>query len=293
METTNYQLSTTNYQLMTHDQLEFAISQYLDGTLPAEEKAALERCVASDAAARRMLEEHVALHQLLQAEEIPAVQWDRLARRISDALGPDAMTAGTNSGGGDAEVPDELEYLIMQYVDGELDAEERAAFERRIAADPAARQVLAQHRSLEAVLRHSWAMPHVDFERLGEHLGEAVAPSSYSITSWVRYGSMVAVAACVLIVASLSVHFALRGSGGKATVAANGNTGATVPTVARTPLMQVAIGPAALAGKSQLSVGIVASDEMYDDGGVVASARAHIEVDEMTPAVSDDGFFMR
>ena len=43
---------------MTPDQLEFAISQYLDGTLAADEQAALERHLETDAGARQMLAEY-------------------------------------------------------------------------------------------------------------------------------------------------------------------------------------------------------------------------------------------
>ena len=42
---------------MTRDELEFRISQYLDGALAAGEQAALEARFATDADARAMLDE--------------------------------------------------------------------------------------------------------------------------------------------------------------------------------------------------------------------------------------------
>jgi anti-sigma factor RsiW len=46
--------STIDNRIMSTDQLEFSISQYLDGTLPADEQAALEERLATDAQAREL-----------------------------------------------------------------------------------------------------------------------------------------------------------------------------------------------------------------------------------------------
>jgi anti-sigma factor RsiW len=73
---------------MDAEQLEFAISQYLDGTLPAEERAALEQRLASDAPARALLDEYRRLDTIIKAhgEPIPNVKWDALAEHISAAV---------------------------------------------------------------------------------------------------------------------------------------------------------------------------------------------------------------
>ena len=72
----------------TPDQLEYAISQYIDGTLPPLESAALEERFATDAEARAMLEEYRALDRALKTSlPMPAVAWDRLAAHLSEAVG--------------------------------------------------------------------------------------------------------------------------------------------------------------------------------------------------------------
>ena len=72
---------------MTRDQLEFQISQYADGTLPAEDVAALDEIFARDAEARQMLAEYRRLDRMLQREmPLPQVQWDRLAASLSEAV---------------------------------------------------------------------------------------------------------------------------------------------------------------------------------------------------------------
>ena len=70
------------------DQLEYAISQYIDGTLPPLESAALEERFAVDAEARAILEEYRALDRALKTSlPLPAVAWDRLAAHLSEAMG--------------------------------------------------------------------------------------------------------------------------------------------------------------------------------------------------------------
>src|SRR4051794_22527330 len=76
---------------MTLEQLEFAITQYLDGTLPAEELGALERRLAEDAAARGLLEEHRALTAFLRSEPGPDMDWAEVACDLS------AVVTGTVS----------------------------------------------------------------------------------------------------------------------------------------------------------------------------------------------------
>ncbi len=72
---------------MTRDQLEYAVSQYLDGTLPPLESAALEERFAVDAEARAILVEYRALDRALKTSlPVPAVAWDRLAAHLSDAV---------------------------------------------------------------------------------------------------------------------------------------------------------------------------------------------------------------
>jgi len=72
---------------MDREQLEFRISQYVDGTLPAAEVAALEATLASDADARAMLADFRSLDaQLKHQAPLPAINWDRLAVHLCDAV---------------------------------------------------------------------------------------------------------------------------------------------------------------------------------------------------------------
>ena len=71
----------------TRDQLEYAISQYIDGTLPPLESAALEERFAVDAEAREVLAEYRTLDETLKTSlPLPAVAWDRLHAHLSDAV---------------------------------------------------------------------------------------------------------------------------------------------------------------------------------------------------------------
>ena len=71
---------------MTREQMEFSISQYADGTLADEERAAVEAFLASDPEARSMLSSDRALTNLLRADPLPDIRWDRLTTAICSAI---------------------------------------------------------------------------------------------------------------------------------------------------------------------------------------------------------------
>ena len=72
---------------MIDEQLEFRIAQYADGTLPADDVAALEHVLANDADARAMLDEYRRLDATLKRHDpLPAIDWDQLADRLFDAV---------------------------------------------------------------------------------------------------------------------------------------------------------------------------------------------------------------
>lgn len=72
---------------LSREELEYAISQYLDGTLPLLERAALEERLASDAEARDILAEYRTLDATLKsAMPVPEVGWDELTSQIRSAL---------------------------------------------------------------------------------------------------------------------------------------------------------------------------------------------------------------
>lgn len=71
---------------MTRDELEFSISQYLDGTLAAGAAAALEQMLATDASARALLAEYQQLDQVLRAAPAPEVDHDAFHARLTATL---------------------------------------------------------------------------------------------------------------------------------------------------------------------------------------------------------------
>ena len=165
---------------MISEQIQFAISQYLDGTLPEGERAALEARLAADAELRRVLEEYRALHEALRGSMVlPAVKWEKLAERISASV--EQLAANP--------IDEQTEYAIAQYVDGQLPEGERAALEKRLESDPAARMAMEEYRSLQRVTERAWSLPRVDWQRLSERISDAVAEAAqrarYSI-AWVR-----------------------------------------------------------------------------------------------------------
>lgn len=70
----------------TDEQTEFAISQYLDGTLAEDERAEVEALLGEDVRLRSVLEEHRALTEILRSIPMPAIRWDGLARSIDAAI---------------------------------------------------------------------------------------------------------------------------------------------------------------------------------------------------------------
>jgi anti-sigma factor RsiW len=72
---------------MISEELEFQIAQYADGTLAAEEVAALEQLLADDAEARGMLESYRKIDATLKRElPLPSMDFDLLQEKLSDAV---------------------------------------------------------------------------------------------------------------------------------------------------------------------------------------------------------------
>src|SRR5438046_2296440 len=69
------------------DELEFAISQYIDGTLGPLEQAAVEEVLANDESARALLREHRQLNDALRTRlSQPRVDFEQLSRDIAATL---------------------------------------------------------------------------------------------------------------------------------------------------------------------------------------------------------------
>jgi anti-sigma factor RsiW len=190
---------------MTPDELEFNICQYLDGTLPDAQRTALEALLEYDAAARQLLAEHRKLDAAMKSvSPLPKLQWDRLADHLANAV-----EFGSEG----------LEQTVVQYVDGDLAADERAALEHRLSDDPHVSTLLQQHQRLRAGLR-GMPQPRVHWKNLAEHLSKAVAdaadpkPIKLYAYSWMRAAAGLAVAACVVLVSSIALHQHWHGTGG-------------------------------------------------------------------------------
>ena len=72
---------------MLHEDLEFRISQYIDGTLDDAQRRALEIETARDPAAAELLAQYRQIDDALKTSlPLPNVDYDALAARISDAI---------------------------------------------------------------------------------------------------------------------------------------------------------------------------------------------------------------
>lgn len=73
---------------MLDEKLEFEISQYLDGTLSADERNAVEAHLASDLDARAMLAQFRRVDEALRATPpaIPNLEWERVADLIANNI---------------------------------------------------------------------------------------------------------------------------------------------------------------------------------------------------------------
>jgi anti-sigma factor RsiW len=245
---------------MTLEQLEIAITEYLDGTLPPEKLPALEAILATDENAQTLLKQHRNLTALLRSNPLPEMHWGELGRDFA------AVVTGT---------VDEQSRATDQKLNGLL---------KSIPAGPAIKwDALARHISasidtelaakdaddekLDALL-HATPLPSLNWDRLASHISDQVAAQTAVVEKqrepkreperevtvyrmpWLRTVSRLAVAACVLLVAGLGIRFMMqRGTGSDQT--AVGPKTATTPqaiVMVEGPTVETA-GP----GKSQVA----------------------------------------
>lgn len=156
--------------------------------------------------------------------------------------------------------PEQLEYSISQYIDGTLSPLERDALDEQLATDPAARALLEEYRSLNAIVKTDMPRgPAIDWDQLGRRIGDAVArePSPAGRTyqlAWVRSVQRIAIAACILMVFGLGIqsyrsHVAFQVSGPAPAPPLTGVsivmiTGPQEEAPSGAVVAQIAIGPA-------------------------------------------------
>jgi anti-sigma factor RsiW len=134
---------------MNRDQLEFAITQYLDGTLPPGQVSALEELLRTDELAGELLVEHQRLSAILKAGRKatapPVLDWDRIASTISGSLPVDDPAA--------------------------------------LAAASLPLPESSSGQDLDAVLDHAWAMPEMDWLALSRRMSDVVAAEADGIAA--------------------------------------------------------------------------------------------------------------
>ena len=100
-------------------------------------------------------------------------------------------------------IDEQLEFLISQYADGSLPESERTLVELRLQGNAEARTMLDEYRALDATLKSSMPLPAINWDRLAEHLSEAVAEHREARATTVlgRIGTFgrLAIAACVVV----------------------------------------------------------------------------------------------
>ena len=176
---------------MDREQLEFLMSQAIDGQLSDEDAERLERALAADADARAEFERMQRLDNLIGAwgrQPVP-VDEDRAGRAMAD------------------RVREQAEFAISEALDGDDGAaEELAAYAQR---DPDLGLVEHQYRRLTAILG-AWGSyePAVDYDKLHERLCQTIrAERAGQSGGWtgriIRLYAPLAAAASLLVVAGL------------------------------------------------------------------------------------------
>jgi anti-sigma factor RsiW len=194
----------------------------------------------------------------------------------------------------------DVEFLIVQYLDGSLAEGERAALEARLANDPEARALLDEHRALDVLLRRD-RIPDIRWDVLSRHLSSAVMAAQMPEVEepvhtlrmpWVGWAGKLAIAA-TLVIATGIVIVALKHGSPKTTSPMASTTIKTNVQVATGfvsvtgPKAEGESGPA----ESQVSVGpsrAIAGESMlaqYNDE--VISRPAHIMVASGANPVQD------
>src|SRR4051794_7893759 len=70
---------------LNRDEIEFLISQYIDGTANELDRARIEEILSTDADARAMLSEYQRLDSIVKTSlPVPEIAWDSLSMRIAN-----------------------------------------------------------------------------------------------------------------------------------------------------------------------------------------------------------------
>jgi hypothetical protein len=274
---------------MSPEQLEFILTQYLDGTLPAADAVALERVLETDPTAQALRDEHERLTALLRSQPLPEIDWDDLARdfcavvtgNVDEQSRADDQKLNVMLGAG-TPLPelqwDELSRRISAAVDAEIET-----------------GGVEDERLVE--LLRSTPMPAVNWDRLAGHLSETIAaetqarevveerPAVIGRIGWVRTASRMAMAACVVLAAGLGIRFYLVKPAPSGVNPPIGTGGMSPVVMVETPRVEAASRPAV----AEISIGpskeyVASSDqEMYRRG---VASRSPVVI--ASPVASDE-----
>jgi len=246
---------------MSPEQLEFVLTQYLDGTLPPEQVGALEERLASDATARALRDAHERLTALLRSQSLPEADWDDLARDLA------AVVTGTVDEA-DRAADQRLNAILRSAPP--LPAIRWAELSARIsgAVDAEIEGAGAEDQRLASMFR-AQPLPNVNWDRLSTHLSSALdaeagaaeqvgrpavagriteeveRPAVAGRIGWVRTASRLAMAACVIVAASLGIRFYNQSHVGPRTGPSVGPVAVAVKPVSIVETPQVEVASAA------------------------------------------------
>ena len=150
-------------------------------------------------------------------------------------------------------IDEQLEFLIAQHADGSLPESDRALVELRLKTDAEARAMLEEYRKLDATLKASMPLPAVNWERLADHLSEAVAEQRETRAATVlgrigSWGRLAIAAAVVVAVAGVAIWSTRGPSDNGTTVIATTNNSNSNPIA---PPVVLVRGPAPEASRAQ------------------------------------------
>jgi anti-sigma factor RsiW len=260
---------------MTREEMEFLISQHLDGTLSREEEARVRELLESSQEARGILAEYQRLDSALKSQAAPAVKWDVLAEKISQAV--DCVEEAQ-------AVSEEDEFAISEYLDGTLSRQECASLETRIASEPGLRAVVQEYRSLNGIVKGAMPMPSVKWDVLAERLSESVDAQAqrerFYIGNWLKQPMRLAAAAMIIIALGVGLLITLSSSAKKPVL--------TVEVVGPEKPQQ---GPAVAQVEFDMSPALAQSGTDWYSAGDVVAIPSTLDVAFTTPVLPDSSPF--
>ena len=275
---------------MSPEQLEFILTQYLDGTLSAEQVQAIEQALESDPRAMALRDEHERLTALLRSQGLPEMNWEELARDLS------AVVTGTVDEESKAE--DRKLNAMLKALPPLPDVRwEELAGRISTAVDSELERADAEDQKLDTLLRGMPA-PEVNWDQFAGQISKAIAaehgeaerdrreerPAVIGRIGWVRTASRLAMAACVLLAAGLGIRFYMQGGSTGVVTPTGQHSQTVVVSVVNTPQVEVSKNPAV----TEIAIGpskayVASSDQEYRSG--VASRSAVVIA---SPVTSDD-----